>query len=136
VSFRNGSGLKAAVTVLEARKNVGISNAASSKPPPDNSQVIRVTLTGACANAMPKQGVNRDADGALLARIESNAGRHRLTHPRARPVFSWPILAEAKHRAESLALAATPSNLSALQMGRRRTRAVDRRGFFARSKDR
>jgi hypothetical protein len=47
VSFRNGSGLKAAVTVLEARKNVGIGNAAPSKPPPDNSQVIRVTLTGA-----------------------------------------------------------------------------------------
>jgi hypothetical protein len=52
VSFRNGSGLKAAVTVLEARKNVGISNAASSKPPPDNSQVIRVTLTGACAKPL------------------------------------------------------------------------------------
>jgi hypothetical protein len=46
VSFRNGSGPEAAATVLEARKNVGIGNAAPSKPSPDNSQVIRVTLTG------------------------------------------------------------------------------------------
>ena len=71
----------------------------------------------------------RDADGALSARIESNAGRYRLTYPRAWPALSWPTFAEAKRRAESLALAATPSNLSALQMGRRQTRAVDRRGF-------
>ena len=69
MSFRNGSGLKAAVTVLEARKNVGIGNAAPSKPPPDNSQVIRVTLTDACANAMPKQGVNRD--DSLLGLFET-----------------------------------------------------------------
>ena len=55
----------------------------------------------------------RDADGTLLARIESNAGRHRLTHPRTTPMLSWPDLDEAKHRAESLALAALPSDLSA-----------------------
>jgi hypothetical protein len=50
----------------------------------------------------------RDADGTQLARIESNAGRHRLTRPRATPILSWPDLAEAKHHAESLALAAIP----------------------------
>ena len=48
----------------------------------------------------------RDAAGTLLARIESNAGRHRLTHPRTWPILSWPDLAEAKHRAESVALSA------------------------------
>jgi hypothetical protein len=42
--------------------------------------------------------------GTLLARLASNAGRHRLTHPRTRPVLSWPDLEEAKHRAESMAL--------------------------------
>jgi hypothetical protein len=36
VSFRNGSGPEAAATVLEARKNVGIGNAAPSKPSPEN----------------------------------------------------------------------------------------------------
>jgi len=50
----------------------------------------------------------RDAAGTLLARIESNAGRHRLTHPRTWPILSWPDLAEAKHRAESVALSANP----------------------------
>jgi hypothetical protein len=78
VSFRNGSGLKAAVTVLEARKNVGIGNAASSKPPPDNSQVIRVTLTGACANAMPKQGVNRDDSSLGLFETQRQAANALL----------------------------------------------------------
>ena len=34
MSFRNGSGPEAAATVLEARKNVGIGNAAPSKPSP------------------------------------------------------------------------------------------------------
>src|SRR5262245_8259273 len=46
----------------------------------------------------------RDAAGTLLARLASNAGRHRLTHPRTRPVLSWPDLEEAKRRAESMAL--------------------------------
>jgi hypothetical protein len=48
----------------------------------------------------------RDAAGTLLARLESNAGRHRLTHPRTTPILSWPDLEEAKHRAESMALMA------------------------------
>jgi hypothetical protein len=49
----------------------------------------------------------RDADGTLLARIESNAGRHRrLLYPRTFPVLSWPDLVDAKHRAESIALTA------------------------------
>ena len=48
----------------------------------------------------------RDAAGTLLARIESNAGRHRLTHPRTWPILSWPDMAETKHRAESVALSA------------------------------
>src|SRR5262249_660594 len=55
----------------------------------------------------------RDANGTPLARIESNAGRHRLTHPRSTPILSWPGLDEAKHHAEALALAAIPSELSA-----------------------
>src|SRR5262249_35949997 len=50
----------------------------------------------------------RDADGTLLAHLESNGGRHRLTHPRTRPILSWPDLVEAKHRAESMALSALP----------------------------
>jgi hypothetical protein len=50
----------------------------------------------------------RDADGTLLARLESNAGRHRLTHPRTTPILSWPDLDEAKHRAESIAWMAMP----------------------------
>jgi hypothetical protein len=48
----------------------------------------------------------RDADGVVLARLESNAGRHRLTHPRTTPILSWSDLDEAKHRAESIALTA------------------------------
>jgi len=48
----------------------------------------------------------RDADGTLLARLESNTGRHRLTRPRITPILSWPDLDEAKHRAESIALTA------------------------------
>jgi len=60
----------------------------------------------------------RDADGTLLARIDSNAGRHRLTRPRTTPILSWPDdLGEAKHRAEGLTLAAT---LSAPDFLRRR----------------
>jgi hypothetical protein len=33
----------------------------------------------------------RDANGTLLACLESNAGRHRLTYPRTRPILSWPF---------------------------------------------
>jgi hypothetical protein len=43
-----------------------------------------------------------------LARLESNAGRHRLTYPRTVPILSWADLAEAKRRAESMALSALP----------------------------
>jgi hypothetical protein len=50
----------------------------------------------------------RDAAGTLLARLESNAGRHRLTYPRAFPILSWAGLSEAKHRAESIALSNLP----------------------------
>src|SRR5262249_13004376 len=39
---------------------------------------------------------------------ESNAGRHRLTHPRTTPILSWPDLNEAKRRAESIALSNLP----------------------------
>ena len=47
----------------------------------------------------------RDAAGTLLGRVESNGGRHRLTYPVTFPIMSWADLAEAKHRAESIALA-------------------------------
>jgi hypothetical protein len=50
----------------------------------------------------------RDADGTLLARIESNAGRNRLTHLRTIPTLSWPDLDETKRGAEVLALMAMP----------------------------
>jgi hypothetical protein len=50
----------------------------------------------------------RDADGTLLARIESNGGRHRLTQPRTAPILSWSDLDQAKRRAESLALSNLP----------------------------
>src|SRR5262249_51925707 len=48
----------------------------------------------------------RNADGMPLARIESNAGRHRLTHPHTTPILSWADLGEAKRHAESFALMA------------------------------
>jgi hypothetical protein len=50
----------------------------------------------------------RDAAGTLLARLESNAGRHRLTCPRTTPILSWADLGEAKRRVESFALIAVP----------------------------
>jgi len=50
----------------------------------------------------------RDAAGTLLACLESNAGRHRLTYPRTRPILSCPDLVEAMHQAESMALSALP----------------------------
>src|SRR5262249_49054691 len=48
----------------------------------------------------------RDATGTLLARLESNAGRHRLTHPRTFPIMAK--LAEAKRNAEAVALGSLP----------------------------
>jgi hypothetical protein len=47
-----------------------------------------------------------DGGDNLLARLEHNDGRYRLTHPRTFPVLSWPDDGEdmAKHRAESIAL--------------------------------
>ena len=45
-----------------------------------------------------------DAAGMLVARLESNAGRHRLTYPRTFPILSWVDLVEAKQRAEAVAL--------------------------------
>jgi hypothetical protein len=45
-----------------------------------------------------------DAAGILVARLESNAGRHRLTYPFTFPILSWVDLVEAKHRAEAIAL--------------------------------
>jgi len=48
----------------------------------------------------------QDQAGQVLARLEHNRGRYRLTHPRTFPILSWPDLDEAKHRAESVALAA------------------------------
>jgi hypothetical protein len=53
----------------------------------------------------------RDTAGTLLARIESNAGRHRITYPRTRPIRSCPDLEEAKHHAESFALMAMPKRI-------------------------
>ena len=45
-----------------------------------------------------------DATGILRARLESNAGRHRLTYPLTFPILSWVDLVEARHRAEAIAL--------------------------------
>ena len=45
-----------------------------------------------------------DAAGILVARLESNAGRHRLTYPFTFPILSWVDLVEAKHRTEAIAL--------------------------------
>ena len=44
----------------------------------------------------------------LIARLEHNRGRYRLTYPRTWPILSWPSLQQGKHGAESLALAALP----------------------------
>jgi len=48
----------------------------------------------------------QDQAGQVLARLEHNRGRYRLTHPRTFPILSWPDrdLDFVKHRAESLAL--------------------------------
>jgi hypothetical protein len=47
-----------------------------------------------------------DGDGKLLARIEHNRGRYRLTHPPTVPILSWPDddLEIVKHSGESIAL--------------------------------
>src|SRR5262249_44182292 len=47
----------------------------------------------------------RDSTGILIARLESNAGRHRLTYPCTFPILSSVNLDEAKQRAEAVALA-------------------------------
>ena len=54
-----------------------------------------------------------------MARIESNAGRHRLTHPRATTIQSWANLDETKHHAEVLALAAIPLEAFKLKLAAR-----------------
>jgi len=52
----------------------------------------------------------RDGGGDLLARLERNGGRYRLTHPRTVPILSWPDDGEdmAKHRAETIAVNSPP----------------------------
>jgi hypothetical protein len=50
----------------------------------------------------------RDAAGTLLARLEHNRRRYRLTHPRTFPILSWADGERAKRRAESIALNALP----------------------------
>jgi hypothetical protein len=49
-----------------------------------------------------------DASGQVLARLEHNRGRYRLTHPWAFPILSWADGELAKRRAESIALNALP----------------------------
>jgi hypothetical protein len=46
----------------------------------------------------------RDSTGTLIARLESNAGRHRLTYPFTFPTLSWVDLVKARRRAEAIAL--------------------------------
>jgi hypothetical protein len=46
----------------------------------------------------------RDSTGTLIARLESNAGRHRLTYPCTFPILSSVKLDEAKQRAQAVAL--------------------------------
>jgi len=45
-----------------------------------------------------------DATGILIARLESNAGRHRLTYPLTFPILSWVDVVEAKQRTQAVAL--------------------------------
>ena len=51
-----------------------------------------------------------DRKGNLLARLERNGSRYRLTHPRTVPILSWPDDGEdmAKHRAENIAVNSLP----------------------------
>jgi crossover junction endodeoxyribonuclease RuvC len=62
VSFRNGSGPEAAATVLDARKNLGIGNAAPSKPPPGPSPILGVDpgITGGIAFLFANRVVAED----------------------------------------------------------------------------
>jgi hypothetical protein len=46
----------------------------------------------------------RDSAGAVLARLEHNRGRYRLTYPITYPVMCWRDLAQARHEVESIAL--------------------------------
>jgi hypothetical protein len=54
-----------------------------------------------------------DRDGKLLARLEHNRDRYRLTHPRTFPILSWSGLEEAKRGAESIALLQLPDPFAA-----------------------
>jgi crossover junction endodeoxyribonuclease RuvC len=62
VSFRNGSGPEATATVFEARKNLGIGNAAPSKPPPRPSPILGVDpgITGGIAFLFANRVVAED----------------------------------------------------------------------------
>jgi hypothetical protein len=74
VTFRNGSGPEAAATVLEARKNVGIGNAAPSKPPPTirKSSASRLTGSDTCtAGGLTGRG---HAPILMLCRLLLTAG--------------------------------------------------------------
>jgi hypothetical protein len=51
----------------------------------------------------------RDRNGNLLARLEHNGGRCRLTYPRTFPILSWADSEQAKGCAESLALSNLPT---------------------------
>jgi hypothetical protein len=65
-----------------------------------------------------------DGAGGLLARLEHNGGRYRLTYPKTIPVMSWPDDGEdlAKHRAEAVALNSLPLiaglSIEAAELGR------------------
>jgi hypothetical protein len=47
-----------------------------------------------------------DDGGLVLARLEHNRGRYRLTHPCTYPILSWPKCELAKRGAESIVLGA------------------------------
>jgi hypothetical protein len=51
----------------------------------------------------------RDRNGNILARLEHNGGRYRLTHPGTFPILSWPRLEQARPRAEAFALSNLPA---------------------------
>src|SRR5262249_282033 len=59
---------------------------------------------GLCVTGHGSPTMKRDSTGTLIARLESNAGRHRLTYPCTFPILSSVNLNEAKQRAETVAL--------------------------------
>jgi len=109
---------------------------AQDRQPPVFSHVspaeAHFTGLGAGLRAAPKKCLSRwrwtdesdlefellDEGSRLLARLEHNRGRYRLTHPRVipgwvvkmgqNPVLSWADLGEAKHQAERVALGNLP----------------------------